>query len=93
MSRVLDEQAVVETMSKWLGYRTDAEQYPLRELLSRLPSVRTERKKGHWIHKGCGCFECDQCGKLVGSNVYTDAKVSNCFKFCPNCGADMREEK
>lgn len=42
MSRLLDEQAVVETMSKWLGYRTDAEQYPLRELLSRLPSAQPE---------------------------------------------------
>ena len=29
------------------------------------------------------CYECSQCGKMNADN-------SN---FCPNCGADMREEK
>ena len=38
-------------------------------------------------------IECDQCGKLVASNVYTDAKVSDCFKFCSECGSDMREDE
>ena len=55
-------------------------------------SIEPERKKGHWIHKGCGCFECDQCGELISTNVYIIAKASARFKFCPSCGADMREE-
>lgn len=49
-----------------------------------------ERKKGRWIehnpHKwGLGVvFECSECGEK------TDCEPSN---YCPNCGADMRENK
>ena len=44
-------------------------------------------KTGKWIHKGCGCFECDQCGKTVAGNVYTSEEINRAFKYCPGCGA------
>lgn len=53
--------------------------------------VENEYRKGKWIHKGCGIFSCNKCGKDVGLNVYTSEEASEKFKFCPNCGADMRE--
>lgn len=86
MSRLLDEQAVVETMSKWLGYRTDAEQYPLRELLSRLPSAQPKRKRGrleYVDYGGFGNWHCTACRKIIICNGDYD--------FCPYCGADLRE--
>ena len=49
-----------------------------------------ERKKGKWIehnpHKwGLGIvFECSECGEKI------DCEPSN---FCPNCGAEMTEDK
>lgn len=39
---------------------------------------------GRWI-KLSGCDVCDQCG-------YNTGKHEQGKNFCPNCGADMREE-
>lgn len=62
--------------------------------LMDLPSAHPEqRAHGHWVHRGCGVFECDQCGKLVSTNVYKSEKASDSFKFCPECGAGMRGEQ
>lgn len=58
--------------------------------LKKLPSAQPERKKGEWIpHKsifgGLGerVYTCDQCSYNIGFHTEN---------FCPNCGADMREE-
>ena len=61
--------------------------------LEDMPSTQPERAHGHWVHRGCGVFECDQCGKLVSTNVYKAEKASDSFKFCPECGVDMRGEQ
>ncbi len=48
--------------------------------LERLPSVTPQPKKGKWIYKwmkGQFCSECDE------QSVWK-------FKYCPNCGAEMR---
>ena len=34
-------------------------------------------------------FECSQCGWGCDDTYYCDTPT---FNFCPNCGADMREE-
>lgn len=55
--------------------------------LMRLPSVQPERKTGRWIHQAkFGRVECDQCGKVF-RNTFAPKN------FCPNCGADMRDEQ
>ena len=57
--------------------------------LLELPSAQPERKTGKWIehnpHKfGLGIvFECSECGEEIECEEYN---------YCPNCGADMREE-
>ena len=72
----------------------------IRELLE-LPSVQPERKRGKWIDfigrdlgiegqwlrddKKTVFLQCDQCASLYVRNFLTYAN------FCPNCGADMRE--
>ncbi len=55
-----------------------------RKTILDLPPVQPERKKGKWISHP-GSLRCSSCGVLrIGGGK------SN---FCPNCGADMREEK
>lgn len=60
-----------------------------------LKERRQERKKGKWIRENIVLtinppqyqWHCSECGKRVHwftTEVLTD--------FCPNCGADMREE-
>lgn len=44
------------------------------------------RSKGHWIrvtgHNRFIEFKCSNCGKLTNAS----------YLWCPNCGADMRQE-
>ena len=37
--------------------------------------------RGHWIDGACS-----NCG------LFTDIVMSRFFSYCPNCGADMRDE-
>lgn len=52
-----------------------------------LPSAQHERKKGKWVDD----TYCDQCGWVHTVEPGFIGSVKG-FKFCPNCGADMREE-
>ena len=57
----------------------------LRETIDSVPSADVvERKKGKW--KQGYCSECRY-------NWSKDAPIANVPNFCPNCGADMREEE
>ena len=66
-----------------------------REDIEKAPSVTPQKPKiGHWINKsqrsGCGILfiasECTCCGKKTPFNC--DEFL---YRYCPNCGADMRE--
>lgn len=49
------------------------------------------RPRGKWVKEDLiweGIFVCDQCGERT---VQLNKKVP-LHNFCPNCGADMREE-
>lgn len=53
-----------------------------------LEEMAEERKKGIWFPRNSGFqkwFRCSEC-------AYRLYEVKG-TKFCPNCGADMREEK
>lgn len=55
--------------------------------LRGLPSVKLERKRGHWVgidDEPCETWECDQCGYI---QEFFDGDQPN---YCANCGADMR---
>ena len=62
-----------------------------RKRLCELPSVQPERKKGRWLadnRPGGGFWVCSCCkfpSEAFAANVL--------YKFCPNCGADMRGEQ
>ena len=55
------------------------------EILKQQP----ERKKGKWMHDGHH-IRCTECGVYV---CETDREGDTIPRnYCPNCGADMREE-
>lgn len=52
-----------------------------------------ERQQGKWIYNGF-MYRCSECGKspktlgCCGSTIF----MTENFKYCPNCGARMKEE-
>ena len=59
-----------------------------------LPSVNPqEPKTGHWIMSDDGLYRpiCDKCGAHPWKGyIPTVEEAIEVFKYCPNCGADMR---
>ena len=81
--RAISLNAVKETFKKWQPYMATRLHDFERELFE-LPSVTPQRPMGHW-DKSCRCSECGEW------NILESEKLSGKYKFCPNCGADMRE--
>jgi hypothetical protein len=65
-------------------------------ILYDMPSVTPQTRKGHWIRwyeqketewyiDNIPHCKCSECGKEY------DTHSSQFIKYCPNCGADMRE--
>ena len=61
--------------------------------LLELPSAQPERKKGKWHQRFYSKVEmmvCSECGNEFSYDAETGLRDYN---FCPNCGADMREDE
>ena len=62
----------------------------IKKLCDDIKALPSAQKKGHWLYDSeayalgnpYGHYDCDQCGESVPRKT----------NFCPNCGADMREE-
>lgn len=53
-----------------------------------------ERKKGKWIDDGKGLYMCSSCGKFWmhwWARVVPLDRMCKELRYCPMCGADMRE--
>ena len=61
------------------------------DTLKRMLEELTERKRGEWIEINDGLVKgyCSQCGWL---SYYYENEIIG-MNYCPNCGADMREER
>ena len=57
------------------------------EIVQVFSSEQPERKKGHWCD--CWCSECGWSFEVESGFVGDPTR----FLFCPNCGADMRDNK
>ena len=64
-------------------------------MVEDMPTIEPERKTGKWIKHSIGHehtpwgFDCSECGEwfVVGEEAIKK------YKYCPNCGADMRGEQ
>lgn len=81
------------TVEVFCSYLSDGE---VKQPCIEAPCSR-ERPQGKWkYHKAEDIFlaymECDQCGleELFDNENMTPKKFRDYYKFCPNCGADMR---
>lgn len=57
--------------------------------VNSLPSEQPERKMGKWRHYE-GYLTCSECGTEYDDDIMTHCG-DDVPKFCPDCGADMRE--
>ena len=79
----------IENGETYVGYGTYNPDVLSRYLRAYfMPSAQPERKKGKWIDD----TYCSECGWVhtVESGFIGSVKG---FKFCPNCGADMRDKE
>lgn len=62
-----------------------------RNAIANLPAAELERKRGEWIKQTdtiCGCTNCKQLTRM--EMLFGDMVL---YRYCPNCGADMRTNK
>ena len=98
--RLIDVDALCERMYHD-AFETDSDmqkwdsgcwiRYKMFEIAIAKQPVIEERNKGHWVgidDYPHDTWECDRCGCVVEN----DNRIED-WKFCPNCGADMRGEK
>lgn len=74
------------------GGEVSTEWWCVEDMIENAPTIEPERKKGKWIDRGWSGdgrgnswheWECSEC-----KHITKGAK----WNFCPNCGADMRED-
>lgn len=93
----ISEQAVLgkafytETEEGWSERTVDVKD------IEALPSVTPKQKMGHWIEiaqysDGAHKMECSECKSYIFDiGSVNSFIVKNKYKYCPNCGAEMRE--
>lgn len=81
MPRYIDADEALLELDKELA--SDEFNYAVRAISRVKTADVVERKKGKWIQFVPGLYECSECGRFSPTQE----------NFCPNCGANMREEK
>ena len=95
----ISRQAMLDGIDKLIKIHFDRTVvlYKARQVAENLPSVQSERKTGHWVEIGDEPYdewECDVCGFVIdGSGCIDPEEYRDVYRFCPNCGADMRGEQ
>ena len=63
--------------------------------LDDAPTIEPNRKKGKWSFIGYQMFECTECGTFYTQSQFQQMRVMitdpDFPRFCPTCGADMRD--
>jgi len=92
ISREAAIKAVNDALRSW-SYMVEWRDNEIRKAIKEVPSAQPERKKGKWIHDGediphgVDWMHCSVCGRR---DPHVPAAMTN---FCPNCGAEMEDEK
>lgn len=95
MGRMIDADALINKYGDWYTEEGTEEGFigTLKSLAEKLPTIEPEWKRGKWIKAknwGIRCYQCDQCGNYLDFDGVNAGRGD--ANFCPNCGADMREE-
>ena len=78
----IDRQAVLDIVCSNCDYYDENEsQY---DRIEKLPSVKSERKKGKWIRNDNGTWSCSKCSSWIPDEQHYYAN------YCLYCGAEMR---
>lgn len=92
MSEYIDREKFLERLSKKYPGMPPLGAIVVQLLCDEAPADVRPVVRGRWVqiddypHED---WECDVCGK----QLFGDEYIPRDFKFCPNCGADMREDK
>ena len=95
--RLIDKDALMEDINESLsemtniGIAVDGDWLwaKLNDAIEHAPTIE-ERKTGKWINNIHDIPICDQCGYMTPyDRAIDDYEYGN---YCPNCGADMREQ-
>ncbi len=87
MSRLIDAEPFEVFMTNYKGYDMESYMAGVEAVLEAIDNAPTiEPVKGKWITNDCILNRklCSNC------NMYFDMLEAD--NFCPNCGADMRED-
>lgn len=98
MSDLISRQAILDRTvnrnSIW-NKITDSEGNNLEDIINSIPSVENkgeDRPKGHWIYPSYP-NNYPYMWKSICSNCNAGfPTINKDYKFCPDCGADMRGE-
>lgn len=61
-----------------------------QSIIDRQPTANVRKNiQGEWIKHGKE-VECNKCGAIFTGGKH---ELLGAWKFCPNCGADMRKER
>ena len=92
--RAIDGDALFREMEKAQWYNNADRDESAEELVLNAPTIEPQRKKGTWIEQDDSWdgvyYECSACGEpwtLIDGTPW-----DNGMKFCPNCGAEMRDD-
>ena len=81
--RLVDADALFEAMEKSCWYNNADRDEIAEKLVMDAPTIEPQRKKGKWTGENA----CEFCGfqPWYERDIHT-------LSYCPNCGADMRED-
>ena len=86
---------LIDADALWKDATTRIEEYcdiaDLMDIIKRQPTIEPERN-GKWLlveyPDGYYHAVCSECGQWADEDVYLKGK----WNFCPNCGAEMRQD-
>lgn len=91
--RCIDGDVLFREMEKAQWYNNADRDEIAEELVLNAPTIEPQCKKGTWIPQNL-----NKSDGMISTAVYYYPKCSVCgananyTNFCPNCGADMRED-